>query len=436
MGAYYAALNGKKCRVVIGKDTRLSSYNLESALAAGLTSSGADAYIMHVTTTPSVSYVARCDGFDCGVMISASHNPYADNGLKLINGDGEKLEDGVTALIEAYIDGLPSALKPLGKRAEIAGDVPFASGTEIGRTVDYAAGRNRYIGHLISLSSCSFKGLRIGLDCANGSAFAIAKSVFDALGASSSLSGCSPNGLNVNEKCGSTHIENLRRLVAERGLDMGFAFDGDADRCICVDSDGNVIDGDGEIYILADYLDRFGGGLSERKVVCTVMSNTGLIDALAARGVDCAVCDVGDRNVAAKMNETGAVLGGEQSGHVIMAKYGNTGDGVVTAIKLTEAVIENKQPLRKLAEGYAPKPQLYKSVAVSDKRAVVSDVRLLKAVGRVEQKLGASGRIRVRPSGTEDVIRVMAECTSERACMECLNEITEVICEISGDALR
>lgn len=432
LGAYYGAVNGKKCRVVIGKDTRLSSYNLESALAAGLTSSGADAYIMHVTTTPSVSYVTRCDGFDCGVMISASHNPYYDNGLKLLNGSGEKLQDGVVALIEDYIDGKPSALKPLGGRAEIAGEIPFASGMDIGRTVDYVAGRNRYIGHLIALSSCSFKGLKIGLDCANGSAFAIAKSVFDALGAMVTTTGCAPNGLNVNDGCGSTHIANLRRLVLEKGLDMGFAFDGDADRCICVDGDGNVIDGDGEIYILADYLDKYGGGLSERKVVATVMSNTGLLNALAGKGIGCELCDVGDRNVALKMGETGAVLGGEQSGHIIMGKYGSTGDGVVTAIKITEAVIENKQPLKRLVEGYVPMPQIYKSVAVTDKRAVISDVRLIRTVERIKSELEGRGRLIVRLSGTENVIRVMAECASERMCIEYCNTVTERICEICG----
>ena len=376
---------------------------LEYALAAGLTSSGGDAHIMHVTTTPSVSYVTRCDEFDCGIMLSASHNPYYDNGIKLFNERGEKMDDSVICLIESYLGG---DFQPFGGE-----DIPFASGRNVGRTVDYVSGRNRYIGHLISLSTCSYKGYRVGLDCANGSSWQIARSVFDALGAKTYVTGAEPNGLNVNDGCGSTHIENLCDLVTENGLDVGFAFDGDADRCIAVDERGEVMTGDEEMYAAARYL-KSRGELAGNKVVCTVLSNGGLIKSLKNQGVDCALCDVGDKNVCETMAKTGAVLGGERSGHVVFSKYESAGDGLVTAIMLMEALADGKCMLSALLKGYRAFPQISVNVPVVDKLTAMGGTSEL--AGKLEREL--SVRIIVRPSGTEQMIRVMAEGESEENC--------------------
>ena len=408
LGYLYGRGKGK-CRAVIGKDPRLSSYMLEDALCAGLTAAGADAYILHVTTTPSVSFITRCDGFDCGIMISASHNPYSDNGIKLMNGQGEKLEESVLAVIEDYLDG---SLK----------DIPLASGANLGRTVDYVSGRNRYIGHLISLSTCSYKGLRVGLDCANGSAFMIAKSVFDALGAKTFVIGDSPNGVNVNDGVGSTHIEKLAELVKCNALDIGFAFDGDADRCICVDERGEVLTGDEELYILANYL-KSRGELAGDKIVCTVMSNGGLIQSLKAKGIECAVCEVGDKNVCELMAKTSTVLGGERSGHVVFSKYESTGDGLVTAIMLMEAVVENKCGVSKLLKGYKSFPQVSVNVPVKNKRAVMAKIKT--KVEEVKKSLGV--RLVVRPSGTEELIRIMAEGESYENCVCACGQIRAAV---------
>lgn len=403
LGWYFRNKNGGRPRAVIGKDTRLSSYMLEYSLACGLTSSGCDAYILHVTTTPSVSYVTRCDGFDCGIMVSASHNPYFDNGIKLLNDRGEKMEDEVISIVESYLD---SDFTPFG-----GADIPFARGRDIGRTVDYISGRNRYIGHLVSLSTCSYKGLRIGLDGANGSAFAIARSVFDALGAKTYVIGDKPDGTNVNDGCGSTHIEALCALVKENSLDAGFAFDGDADRCIAVDENGGVITGDEEMYIAANYL-KGRGELTGDKIVCTTMSNGGLIKSLALRGISAEICGVGDKVVCDTMAKTGAVLGGERSGHIVFSKYESTGDGLVTAIMIMEELVEKKCGLSGLLKGYRAFPQLSLSVPVTDKTAAMCGVlELSEKLGR-ELDL----RIVVRPSGTERVIRVMAEGESEENC--------------------
>lgn len=402
LGWYFGARTGRKCRAVIGKDTRLSSYTLEYALAAGLTAVGADAHILHVTTTPSVSYVTRCDGFDCGIMVSASHNPYYDNGIKLMNDRGEKMQDGVIEIVESYLDG---NLSPFG-----GVEIPFAVGRNIGRTVDYVAGRNRYIGHLISLSTCSYKGLKIGLDGANGSAFQIARSVFEALGAKTFMIGDKPDGANVNDGVGSTHIEALRREVAENSLDAGFAFDGDADRCIAVSPDGNIITGDEEMFILANHLNG-RGELLKNKVVCTVLSNGGFIESLALRGIGCEVCGVGDKAVWDAMTKTGASLGGERSGHIVFSKYETTGDGLVTAVMLMEAVVANGG-FDGLLKGYKSYPQISENIPVIDKKQAMSGVETLKK--KLEKELNV--RLVVRPSGTERVIRVTAESESEEAC--------------------
>lgn len=428
LGWYFGLAKGKKCRAVIGKDTRLSSYMLEYALAAGLTSSGGDAYMMHVTTTPSVSFVARCDGFDCGIMISASHNPFCDNGIKLLNCRGEKMEEGVVKLVEDYIDGrLFIGGVPFG--------IPFAAGDKIGRTVDYVAGRNRYVGHLISLSVCSFKGVRVGLDCANGSAYKIAASVFDALGATTAMLGVQPDGLNVNENAGATHTERLSAFVRDNRLDIGFAFDGDGDRCICCDECGNVIDGDGSMYVLARYLKGKGELLGDR-IVATVMSNYGLTKSLAREGITVVPCAVGDRFVYEKMTECGAVLGGEQSGHTIYGKVESTGDGLVTALMIMEVLVENRLRASELTRGLERLPQKCISVEVSDKAAVMRDRRLISAVERAKDVLKDSGRVLVRPSGTEPVVRVMAECESAEECAERCAQLVRAVRNAEGGKER
>lgn len=398
-----------KCRAVIGKDTRLSSYMLEYAVAAGLTASGADAYILHVTTTPSVSFITRCDGFDCGIMISASHNPYMDNGIKIMNENGEKTDDKIIAEIEKHLD---DNLK----------DIPSASGVNIGRTVDYISGRNRYIGHLISLSTCSYKGLRIGIDAANGSAWQIARSVFEALGAKTYTVGCEPNGINVNDGVGSTHMQKLTELVKNNSLDIGFAFDGDADRCICCDENGNVLTGDEQLYACALYL-KSRGELAKNKIVCTVLSNGGLIKSLAAQGISCSVCDVGDKNVCDEMAKSGAVLGGERSGHIVFSKYESTGDGLVTAVMVMETLIENKCRASELIKGYKSLPQAQINVPSENGREVCAAIS--GAVEKITKNLGV--RMVVRPSGTEKLIRVMAEGDSYEACVSACGEIRELI---------
>ncbi len=411
IGRYYS--KGHPCRVVIGKDTRRSSYMFEYALTAGLTASGADVYLLHVTTTPSVSYVVRTDDFDCGIMISASHNPYGDNGIKLFNSNGEKMEDSVLEEIEKYIDG------------EIP-ELPLARGERIGRASDYSAGRNRYIGYLISLAMHSFKGKRIGLDCANGSAFAIAKSVFDALGAKTYVISNKPDGFNINTNCGSTHIENLVALVKEEQLDCGFAFDGDADRCLAVDEYGDVVDGDKILYIYGSYL-KERGKLEKNTVVTTVMSNLGLYKAFDALGINYEKTAVGDKYVYECMNEHGYILGGENSGHIIFSKYANTGDGIITAIKLMQVMCANKTTLSELCRGMTVYPQLLKNVRVTDKSIVLNDEDVQQAVKAAEEALGGEGRILVRPSGTEPLLRIMAEAQTEELCEKYVSEIENVV---------
>jgi len=427
LGAYYSsALSGmrnpaERARIVIGKDTRRSSYMLEYAIAAGITSSGADAYMLHVTTTPSVSYAARTDGFDCGIMITASHNPFDDNGIKIINRFGEKLEDGVTDLIEAYLDG------NLGKLG-LSEDFPFASGEKIGRIVDHAAGRNRYIAYLISLASNSYKDLKIGIDAANGAAWMIASSVFAALGAKLTLIGVEPDGTNVNRGCGSTHIERLCAIVRERHLDIGFAFDGDCDRCIAVDETGTIIDGDKIMYILARRL-KSRGMLKGDTVVATVMSNGGLDLSLGEIGVKCERTSVGDRFVYDRMQSGDYSLGGEQSGHIIMKKYATTGDGLLTAIILTEEVCDTKKTLSALASHVRLLPQITKSIRVKDKRSAVSDTKTQDALGVAKMRIGDIGRIILRESGTENVIRIMVEAENEELCRTAVDLIENAVRE-------
>ena len=413
LGAFSKKVHGGRARVVIGKDTRRSSYMLEYAIAAGLSASGADAYMLHVTTTPGVSYVTSSDAFDFGVMISASHNPFYDNGIKIVNHRGEKIDDKVIDDIEAYIDGK-------------VGEIPYATGADVGEIVDYYAGRNRYIGFLISLSRHSFKNYKVGIDAANGGAWMIAKSVFDALGAKTSVINAEPDGVNINVASGSTHIEALVRHVKENRLDIGFAFDGDADRCIAVDEHGKVVNGDHILYILAEGMRR-SGELTNNTVVTTVMSNLGLYRALDAAGISYEKTAVGDRFVYENMQKNGHSLGGEQSGHIIIGKYATTGDGIITAIKLMEAVIDSKKSIAVLAGSVIMLPQITINVRVENKALVRCNERVLRAIKSVEESLGEDGRILVRESGTEPVIRVMVEADRESLCREYCETVVSAI---------
>ena len=414
--------SGYRPRIVIGKDTRRSSYMLEYSIVAGITASGADAYMLHVTTTPSVSYVTRVDGFDCGIMVTASHNPYYDNGIKVINSYGEKLDDETTALIEAYIDGDLATLGVLGE------DLPLAQKSSVGCIHDYVAGRNRYIGYLISIASSSYKNLKIGLDCANGAAWNIANAVFSSLGAQTYVIGNEPNGLNINEDCGSTHIERLQRLVKEKHLDLGFAFDGDADRCLAVDENGCVVDGDSIIYILGKRL-KAKGTLNHDTVVMTVMSNSGFVASLDEIGIKCVQTSVGDRFVYECMQNNDYTLGGEQSGHIIMKKYATTGDGILTAIMVAEEICDSKKPLSVLAEPIKLYPQYLKSIRVKDKAAAVADKGVKKEMESVEALINKKGRILIRQSGTEPVIRVMVEAEEYDKCVEYTERVINAIKE-------
>ena len=411
LGWYYSQ-NGK-ARIAIGKDTRRSSYMFEYALVAGLTASGADVYLLHVTTTPSVSYVVRSEEFDCGIMISASHNPYYDNGIKVINGKGQKLEANVENLIEQYIDGLTDSL-------------PYATKDRIGRTIDYSMGRNRYIGYLMSIPTRAFKDLKIGLDCANGSSSAIAKSVFDALGAETHVIHNQPDGLNINTNCGSTHIEVLQKYVLDNGLDVGFAYDGDADRCIAVDEFGRVVDGDLILYVCGLEM-KAKGELLNNTIVTTIMSNFGLYKSLDKVGIQYEKTAVGDKYVYENMVQNGHCIGGEQSGHIIFSKHATTGDGILTSLKVVETMVENKRTLAQLTEAVDIYPQLLINVRVTDKKKAQEDPDVQAAVKEVEESLGSDGRILVRESGTEPVVRVMVEAQSDEICHENVLKVVNVI---------
>ena len=425
LGWYFTQLRRRErkegpARIVIGKDTRRSSYMFEYTLVGGLVASGADAYLLHVTTTPSVAYVARTEDFDCGIMISASHNPYHDNGIKLLNSFGEKMDESVIALIEAYLDG---ELVAFGKEWP---ELPLAHRDQIGRTVDHVSGRNRYIGHLIGMGQYSFKGKRVGLDCANGSSWNIAKSVFDALGAKTYVINADPDGYNINTNAGSTHIEGLQKFVLDNGLDVGFAYDGDADRCLCVDEKGNIVSGDHILYIYGRYM-KERGKLLMNTVVTTVMSNFGLYKAFDELGIDYAKTAVGDKYVYEYMMANGCRIGGEQSGHIIFSKYASTGDGILTSLKIMEVMMAKKKPLSELHADLTIYPQVLKNIRVTDKRTAQDDPDVRAAVSEIEARLGDSGRILVRESGTEPVVRVMVEAETEDICREYVDHVLEVI---------
>ena len=425
LGWYYTQLKRRSgsdepARIVIGKDTRRSSYMFEYSLVGGLVASGADAYLLHVTTTPSVAYVVRTDSFDCGIMISASHNPYYDNGIKLINGSGEKMDESVIRLVEAYLDG---DLFAFDRHWD---ELPLARREQIGRTVDYVAGRNRYVGYLISLGIYSFKGKKIGLDCANGSSWNIAKSVFDALGAKTYVMGVEPDGFNINANVGSTHIEGLQKFVLDNGLDVGFAYDGDADRCLCVDEKGNVVTGDHILYVCGKYM-KEKGMLPGNTVVTTVMSNFGLYKAFDELGIEYAKTKVGDKYVYEHMMMNNNRLGGEQSGHIIFSKHASTGDGILTSLMVMEVMLDKKKPLSELCQGFTFYPQVLKNVRVANKANAQNDEDVQAAVADVAAKLGDTGRILVRESGTEPVIRVMVEAESQEICQEYVDNVVEVI---------
>ena len=425
LGWYYGELkrqNGDDtpARIVIGKDTRRSSYMFEYTLVGGLVASGADAYLLHVTTTPSVAYVARVDEFDCGIMISASHNPYYDNGIKLINGNGEKMDEGTISLIEAYLDG---EVELFGEKYS---EVPYAHKEKIGRTVDYVSGRNRYVGYLISLGMYSFKGVKVALDCANGSSWNVAKSVFDALGAKTYVINADPNGTNINNNAGSTHIEGLQKYVVEEGMDVGFAYDGDADRCLCVDEKGQVVDGDAILYVYGRYM-KERGKLVTNTVVTTVMSNFGLYKAFDEQGIGYAKTAVGDKYVYEYMQKNGCRIGGEQSGHIIFSKYASTGDGILTSLKMMEVMMARKKTMSQLTEDLHIYPQVLVNVRVQDKAVAQADPDVQAAVQKVADELGDTGRILVRESGTEPLIRVMVEAETHDICQKYVDDVVNVI---------
>lgn len=425
LGWYYGQLKKQRgddipAKVVIGKDTRRSSYMFEYALVAGLTASGADAYLLHVTTTPSVAYLARTEDFDCGIMISASHNPYYDNGIKLINGNGEKMDEATINLVEAYLD---SELEVFGQKYE---EIPFAHKDAIGCTVDYAAGRNRYMGYLISLGLYSFKGMKVGLDCANGSSWNMAQQIFDSLGAKTFVINAEPDGTNINRDAGSTHIEGLQKYVVENGLDVGFAYDGDADRCLCVDEKGNVVDGDAILYIYGRYM-KERGKLLTNTVVTTVMSNFGLYKAFDELGIGYAKTAVGDKYVYEYMTKNGCRIGGEQSGHIIFSKYASTGDGILTSLKMMEVMMAKKKKLSQLTEDLHIYPQVLVNVMVKDKAVAQADADVQAAISKVAERLGDTGRILVRESGTEPLIRVMVEAETKEICHTYVDEVVSII---------
>ena len=410
---WYFRKEGQECRIIIGKDTRRSGYMLEYALSAGVTASGANAYLLHVTTTPSVSYIARSERFDCGIMISASHNPFYDNGIKLLNGKGEKMEQSIIDKIEAYLDNPEE-------------EMPRATKDQIGRTIDYTEGRNRYMGYLISQAVYSLRGLKIGLDCANGSAYRIAPGIFNALGAETHVMNDDPDGANINRDCGSTHLEGLQKFVVENHLDMGFAFDGDADRCLAVDEKGSVINGDLILYIYGRYM-KERGKLLNNTIVTTVMSNLGLYKALDEIGVNYVQTAVGDKYVYEEMMNHGHRIGGEQSGHIIFSKYANTGDGILTSLKMMEVMLARKKPLSELAAPLKIYPQVLENVRVTDKATAQADPDVQAKVQEVAEKLGDTGRILVRESGTEPVLRVMVEAPEQETCQKYVDEVVEVI---------
>lgn len=414
LGYYYGKRHEDgKAHVVIGKDTRLSSYMFEYSLVAGLTASGADVYLMHVTPTPSVSYIVRTGDFDCGIMISASHNPYYDNGIKVINGQGYKLEAAIENEIEQYIDG------------EL-GEIPFAKRENIGKTTDYTMGRNRYIGYLLTIPTRPFKGMRIGLDCANGASYLVAKSVYDALGAKTYVINNEPNGTNINTDCGSTHIEKLQAFVKEKGLDVGFAFDGDADRCLAVDDKGEIVDGDKILYVCGRYL-KDKGELNNNTIVTTIMSNLGLYKALDKKGINYEKTAVGDKYVFENMMEHGHSIGGEQSGHIIFSKYATTGDGVLTSLMIMETILGRKVKLSELFHSLTIYPQLLVNVKVSSKDAVMNDADVLKLNDEIAAELGDDGRLLLRQSGTEPVIRVMVEAATDELCEKYVYKMVDLI---------
>lgn len=412
LGRYFAKTT-KVPKIVIGKDTRISSYMLEYGLAAGIASAGGDAYLMHVTTTPSVSYVTKNNGFNCGVMITASHNPYHDNGIKIINNNGDKMGDEFLQDIERYIDG----------------ELELSRAGEPGRCVDYLTGRNSYISYLSTIPGNSFCGYKIGLDCANGASFAIARNVFSILGADVFIMSNQPDGRNINVDCGSTHPEALQRYVVENRLDIGFAFDGDADRCLMVDEKGNLIDGDGIMYIIGTYLKEHGR-LNKNTVVATVMSNIGLHRALTNHGIKIVTTDVGDKYVAQEMFSNGYSIGGEQSGHIILSEHACTGDGILTAITLADILVETKNIASALTAGLDIFPQKLKNIKVADKNRIMGDEKVKEYIEKTNEQFDGNGRLLLRASGTEPLIRIMVEAQDEAACDECIAKTEKMLSEL------
>ncbi|MBR1797143.1 MAG: phosphoglucosamine mutase [Clostridiales bacterium] len=414
LGWYYGQNHEDgRARIIIGKDTRRSSYTLEYALSSGITASGSDAYLLHVSTTPSVSYCCRTDGFDCGVMISASHNPFYDNGIKIMRANGQKIEPEIEEKIEDYIDGLIPEL-PLAKREKM------------GNVIDYAAGRNRYIGYLMSIPTRGFNGMSVGLDCANGASWNIARAVYEALGAKVYVINNTPDGVNINLNCGSTHMESLKKYVIDNHLNVGFAYDGDADRCLCVDENGEEVNGDQVMYLCGKYM-KENGQLDGDTIVTTIMSNMGLYKACEAIGINTEKTAVGDKYVAENMMQNGYVLGGEQSGHIIFGKYATTGDGILTSLMVMMTMLDKKLPLSMLAGEMKMYPQCLKNVVVKDKKAAQEDPVVVAAVNKVNEELAGNGRMLLRASGTEPKIRVMVEAATDEICEKYVDQLIDVI---------
>ena len=419
LGWYYSKdRDAHEAKILVGKDTRLSCYMLEYALLSGIAASGADAYNMHVTTTPSVAYITKTQFFDCGIMISASHNPYFDNGIKLFSSLGDKMNDDFLLMVEEYID-----------RPDTEEDIPLATKDRIGKVIDYLDARIMYSGFLTTAVHTPLGGLKVVLDTANGASYALAPAVFKRLGANVTVINNSPDGTNINKNAGSTHIKGLVNKVLETGADVGFAYDGDGDRCIAVDKSGAIINGDRVMYIWATWL-KSQGKLVTNTVVTTVMSNMGLYKALEEEGILYTQTKVGDRYVHEYMMEHGNIIGGEQSGHIIVNDYLNSGDGILTSLLLSEVMVKTDKTLSVLSEKMSDYPQVLVNVIVSDKNATMEDERVKDAVKEAEKKLDGKGRVLVRASGTEPVVRVMSEAKEQKDAEEAVSEVVEKLREL------
>ncbi len=407
------AATADKAKVLIGRDTRVSGHMLEGALVAGLLSVGVEVMRLGVISTPGVAYLTRVISADAGVMISASHNPVADNGIKFFGSDGFKLSDKQEEEIELLLDAEEDNL-------------PRPTGAGVGSVTDYFEGGQKYIQYLKQTVDEEFDGIHVALDCAHGATSSLAMHVFADLDADLSTMGSSPNGLNINEGVGSTHPEGLAKFVLEKGAHLGLAFDGDGDRLIAVDEKGNIVDGDQIMYICAKHLNT-EGRLNNSTVVSTVMSNMGFYKALEAHNMTSVKAAVGDRYVVEEMKKNGYNLGGEQSGHIIFLDYNTTGDGLLSGLQLVNIMKVTGKKLSELAAEMTIYPQKLVNIRVTDKHAVTQNEQVAQVIGEVEAEMSGNGRVLVRPSGTEPLVRVMVEATTQEACESYVNRIADVV---------